>query len=295
MPFRLNTQQIFLTYAQCSLTKEEVLEAVEKIYPLDKYLVATETHQDGNPHIHLYGKLFDKINITNERVFDIGDRHPNVAGCRSANAVIKYCAKGGNYISNFYKCSVWARARDASSAAEAVALIKEEAPRDYWLSSARIEDTAQRLFKKARIEYVPRWTEFPFLPEDCLHWAEHQLPNKDRALCLVMWGPTRLGKTEWARSLGKHIYWRNNVNLDEWDDDAEYLVIDDIDFKWLPAPKSYLTCMGETTVTDKYMKKVRIFNNKPCIYIVNEDMRWMAIDPYWGPNTFVVNINFRIF
>jgi len=40
-----------------------------------------------------------------------------------------------------------------------------------------------------------------------------------------------LGKTEWARSYGRHIYMEGVWNLSVWDKEAEYLLLDDVPFK----------------------------------------------------------------
>jgi hypothetical protein len=61
-------------------------------------------------------------------------------------------------------------------------------------------------------------------------------------------------------------------NLDEWDDSAIYNIFDDIpgqlnSFDY----KGFLGAQHELTVADKYKKKRKIQNGKPCIYISNSD------------------------
>lgn len=86
-------------------------------------------------------------------------------------------------------------------------------------------------------------------------------------------GPTRLGKTEWARSLGRHIYMCGMFNLSMWDDRAEYLVIDDINFEFFTpgGRKSLWGAQRELTLSDKYTKKKCINWGKPMIYLCNRD------------------------
>ena len=52
----------------------------------------------------------------------------------------------------------------------------------------------------------------------------------ERAKCLILVGPTRLGKTQWARHLfpDNHMYFRGMTNIRKWRDDAALLVLDDI-------------------------------------------------------------------
>lgn len=87
-------------------------------------------------------------------------------------------------------------------------------------------------------------------------------------------GPSRLGKTEWSRSLGRHIYWNAYYSLDQWDRDANYVVIDDVsglDIKtahW----RALIGGQREFTMTDKYRMKRKVNGGKPCIILCNPDM-----------------------
>lgn len=113
---------------------------------------------------------------------------------------------------------------------------------------------------------LPRYEE-PVAPKDQpLKAAQH----RPKSLCLI--GGSKLGKSLVARSFGKHNYFHGMWNLDCWDDDAIYNVFDDLpgqlnSFDY----KSFLGAQHEVTVADKYKKKKRIQNGKPCIYISNND------------------------
>jgi len=84
-------------------------------------------------------------------------------------------------------------------------------------------------------------------------------------------GPTRIGKTSWARSLGHHMFMSGLFNLDEWDESARYLVIDDIDWKWLPAKKQLLGGQSNFNLSDKYRRKRQVVFGLPTIYCMNYD------------------------
>lgn len=91
-------------------------------------------------------------------------------------------------------------------------------------------------------------------------------------------GPTRLGKTEWARSLGRHIYMCGLFNLSVWDDEAEYLVIDDISFEhWGGSRKALWGAQKELTLTDKFARKRAVKWGKPMIVLCNDgdDFRYL--------------------
>lgn len=134
----------------------------------------------------------------------------------------------------------------------------------------------------------------PKLPERPVLSALQPRPKS-----LILWGPTRTGKTCWARSLGSHTHHANTVNMGLHRDDVSYTVFDDItggikaiDYKaWLGGQLHF-------TVTDKYMKKKTITWGKPCIYLANEnpyttdrnvDFEWLAA------NTVIVNIDKRMY
>ena len=95
---------------------------------------------------------------------------------------------------------------------------------------------------------------------------------KGRAKALIIWGATRTGKTIWARSLGKHCYWNNIFDTDQFDESNDYAVFDDIkgglgsiDYKqWIGAQNQF-------AITSKYKRHRTIYWNKPCIYISNDD------------------------
>lgn len=119
MPFRLSTKQLFLTYPQCNLSKENAwihLEELLRPKKIIQYVVAHELHLNGDDHLHCYIKLEKVVETQNEKYFDLpktlvaadGDNsntslfwHGNYQGCRSMKNVLKYCTKKEDYISNF--------------------------------------------------------------------------------------------------------------------------------------------------------------------------------------------------
>jgi len=85
-------------------------------------------------------------------------------------------------------------------------------------------------------------------------------------------GATRLGKTEWARSLGPHIFFTTMVDLNLWNSNVEYLICDDMEWKFLPMWVKQQAWGGQRqlTMTDKYKGKKTEENwSKPLIYLCN--------------------------
>lgn len=60
-------------------------------------------------------------------------------------------------------------------------------------------------------------------------------------------------------------------NLDEWDGDADYCVLDDIDAGYFPSWKSFMGAQKEFVLTDKYRRKKTVKWGKPTIWLQNPD------------------------
>ncbi|QDJ95237.1 replication-associated protein [Capybara virus 15_cap1_294] len=102
--FQLNSKQLFLTYPQCPLDKEEALMLLQHklaAYSIDKYIVAHELHANGDDHLHCYFKLNEPYRTRDPKDLDLREFHGNYQGCRSAKNVVKYCSKAEDYLSNF--------------------------------------------------------------------------------------------------------------------------------------------------------------------------------------------------
>lgn len=94
----------------------------------------------------------------------------------------------------------------------------------------------------------------------------------DRPKSLILCSPTRFGKTVWARSLGKHMYFGGMFNLDDWDETAEYIVFDDFEWDYFKRwKKNFFGAQKCFVLTDKYRKKITVNWGKPCIYLCNEE------------------------
>lgn len=89
----------------------------------------------------------------------------------------------------------------------------------------------------------------------------------------MLWGPTRMGKTLWARSLGNHAYFGGLFSLDEpITEETQYAIFDDFGgLKFLPTFKFWLGHQKEFYVTDKYKGKKKVYWGKPSIWLSNEN------------------------
>jgi len=283
--FRLNTAQIFLTYPRCSLPKADVTTYLKDLdygnIKLQRLLVAQEQHKDGGQHIHAYLRFGGKIRIRGERFFDVQNHHPNIQGCRSANAVLSYCKKDESYISEQFDGTGWVpwdqvikrtfsdALQESSSYEEFMAICAIASPRDYVISYDRIDSFARRRFEKVE-GYKPRFEEFRYERTLTDWYSTNIAARPDRPMSLLLISPSRFGKTEWARSLGDHFYMCGLFNLVDFKPTAKYGVFDDFNPESLKfSYKQWFGCQKQFTVTDKYCKKCTIHWGKPSIFLMN--------------------------
>lgn len=67
------------------------------------------------------------------------------------------------------------------------------------------------------------------------------------------------------------MYFCGQFNLDDWNDSAEYIILDDFNIKYFPQWKSFLGAQDRFVLTDKYRKKRTVSWGKPCIWLCNDD------------------------
>lgn len=165
---------------------------------------------------------------------------------------------------------------------------EEYAPWDLANNIDRLRSFARWKWPDTVQVYTPRYTEFANVPDLVKAWAAEERFKTDRPKTLVLFGATRTGKTEWARSLGKHTityqtddlliittgrhwYMSGNFNIDVFDSGAEYGVCDDMEWTafWEHHYKQFFGAQREFDVNDKYCKKVHVRWGKPLIWLNN--------------------------
>ncbi len=108
-------------------------------------------------------------------------------------------------------------------------------------------------------------------------------------------GPSKTGKTQWARSLGRHMFFRENFNLDDWDPEASYIVIDDMQMDRVPGWKVLLGSMGDMVLYDRYRPKKHVSwgPRKCCIILCNPGVDWRFSD-LWKTESEWCNTNVEV-
>lgn len=269
--FRINAQTFALTYPKCPLTKERVQKFIKNKHPYDHIATCEEKHKDGTPHLHVYVRFQKKLNIKDEKHFDIHKTvdnielyryHPNIQGCRNSKQWYEYVLKGGNYIQNFD----W----DFLS------------PKDFLKRKNDFEAFKMHLYKIS-LSQCPK--------EITLNETLFKNEGKKRHICLIT--DPNWGKTQWIEDTfeGKSIFKANNGKypLDDYDGE-EIIIFDDYIPKCnllLNISNVYktLTPVGDTRYHTKYwpLKQQRwiiLLLNTPPDYTIRDNIiaRFNIID-----------------
>ncbi|UDN67446.1 replication-associated protein [robinz virus RP_390] len=275
----------FLTYSQYGPADGvSDIQALFATLGAHNLLVAHERHEDGGHHYHVLASWDTHFKADNVRTFDVGGCHPNfksVRGPGNVNRVLDYCLKDGDYYGDpeifrrdeprRSQTSIWSEIVSSESSEQFLRMARELAPKEYGLNYDRLVSYCRAHYDKPA-EYVPRHVDF-VVPHELDAW-------RPRALCLV--GRSRLGKTEWARSLGRHSYFAGLFNIDDFDPLAQYAVMDDIDIKFFPNYKGWFGAQKRFTITGKYARHRTVDWGKPMIWCSNDDPRQaVGIDQDW--------------
>nr|QJX74432.1 C1 [Paper mulberry leaf curling associated virus 2] len=196
--FRFKAKNIFLTYPNCPLHKNDVstqLKVILHHHNITYILVCEETHASGEPHVHAMVQLQKQFETRNCRFFDIymgplhpeqGPTvryHPNIEPLHSPAASQKYLKKSGNFyedgVFNNKKRSpsknpnaIWKDIlATASDINDFLAQVKDQRPQDFVLRWPAISSFANDHYKRVVEPFMPVFTEFQNLPQHIQQWA----------------------------------------------------------------------------------------------------------------------------
>lgn len=228
MSFRLQAKSFILTYSQVANEDAFVRtpsshfdHCTSLLGTLDVYRLGRELHQDGGTHFHAYVSPSAKCSTRNARLFDYAGYHPNIRPVRKTpwtswdyvgkgdDVIYEHGARpGGDRASDSGRDGVWALAVAATDKEEFLRILREKAPREYVLYNAAIERYVEKHFAPQPPSYEsPEFRTEYVVPIDRLNqWLLQSGIGgggaAGRPRSLILWGPTRTGKTLWARSLG---------------------------------------------------------------------------------------------
>ncbi|EGN98653.1 hypothetical protein SERLA73DRAFT_73264 [Serpula lacrymans var. lacrymans S7.3] len=299
--FRWSARNMLLTYSQIGDRPNQALSDViaQLSLQLAEWAAIREHHQDGGSHWHVIVKFDVPIRSRNPAFFDVDGIHPNVKTLASAKSVCNawtYLQKeeGADHFGPWQgpeavldaeggmgkakKDEKWGHIIASLSRDEYEEQVQTFRPYDWVVNHNKIINSADKHWPAEPEQYVLEVTEFPHLTEEMRDWVTNEMPKRDRPKLLVVWGPTRTGKTEWARSLGRHTYMNSLFNADDINEASDYIVLDDISLEHFPNYKSWFGAQKQFIVTDKYKSKARGINTE-----------WIA------GNTIVVNLDHRLY
>nr|QBY34649.1 replication associated protein [Chilli leaf curl virus]WIF29814.1 replication associated protein [Chilli leaf curl virus] len=302
--FKFKARYIFLTYPNCPIPKEPILELLKNVsFPSDKLFIrlSQENHQDGTLHIHGLIQFKGKSQFRNPRHFDVTHPntstqfHPNFQGAKSSSDVKSYIEKDGDYIDGgqFQIDGRFARggqqtANDAAakalnpgSAEAALAIIREKFPKDFIFQILNLKINLIRIFTLPGGVYVSPFlsSSFDQVPEAIEEWAgENVIGSAARPLrpnSIVIEGDSRTGKTMWAKSLGTHNYLCGHLELSPhiYSNDAWYNLIDDVDRHHLKHFKQFMGAQRDLQSSTKYGKPVQFKGAIPTIFLCSPGAR----------------------
>lgn len=309
--FNVQTSQFFITWPQSGFNIDEAFEALKNIVistvkPI-KTLIAEELHEDGNKHHHAYVRFPKKVHLKDPRAFDLFEKHANIQGCRSPAKVIQYVIKGGVYKADFeIKTSRSMRVRKiiekVSKADDFINECIEDDPE--WAISRfpAIRAFADYRFKTnggkcSPLRDISEFVNVPELVEAFKHDLKDHVRGERDMKSLWIWGDSRLGKTQLARSLGTHCYMQGIWNMSCLSDDVEYAIFDDMKFDNIEYMyKQIFGMQVDVNFTGKYMRPTTFKWGIPVIFITNvlypfnwEQQSWM------DANVNFVHINESLF
>lgn len=271
--------------------------------------VAREIHKtSGKPHYHVFLAFKRQPNYTDAKWADLdynGPRHPNIKVAYDPKGWIEdymskedknHVADGEDKWTGAVKNKFTNFLNHEGTDEEAISMLMANGgSREVALSADRLL-ASRRIVKKirqvkARYAKPDGYTHDVITPDVIQHWIDTEMKKPERAKCLIVVGKTRLGKTALFRQLFPDaIFWRNGVNLDDFDESASAIIMDDIYWDYIPNKKTYLTQMGAATVTSKYRQMTNINVKMPAIVLLNEMPVFKDEPEYWIDNTYIVQL-----
>lgn len=197
--FRIQRKKVGLTYS-CPVdadenpvgSAEDLKTFLVEFGELD-YLIATENHASGTKHFHANLKYSEKIDSRNERLFDFRGVHPNIVN--PGKGWESYCAKHGDFITNYYEGSAFSTALKKRTWSEASDLLWSKEPKWMLQHAGAAEKHFAKRAKSHHQEII--------LYGPCRWWVPRSWDPKVHAL--VVSGETRIGKTQAIKHILRHM------------------------------------------------------------------------------------------
>lgn len=242
----------------------------------------------------------NKFNSRRHDLFDVDGFHPNISPSRgNPQGGYDYATKDGDVVAGGLErperekggqdrrakdADRWDEITSATTASEFWDRVHRLDPKAAACNFTQLQRYVDWAYKPDDAAYVhPELVQFKEVDDGRVLWLSQSGLGSNgesgigRPKSLVLWGPTRTGKTVWARSLGEHIYCVGLVSGSECmkAEEVEYAVFDDIrgGIKFFPAFKEWLGGQMNVTVKQLYKEPKLVTWGKPSIWISNTDPR----------------------
>lgn len=305
--FRLNAQNLFLTYPRCPVDKSEALRQLQAILPLQWALVAQEHHQDGELHLHVAMRLRTKPNIRRQDLFDLivdgKTYHGNYQSIKRLPAVIAYVRKSdpeplahGEPPTIKTPCEKPLKRKLSDSVAEliqsgaSVTEVNKEHPGFVLMNLMKLKQ--YQTWTQTNAHLIPTRTclsvtadgPLPAFMMKIVTWLNTNLtgPRVLRQLQLYIQGPPMTRKTSLLELLRSkfRVYTVPHEHFDDlYSDDYDLAVIDELDsgvrspdwmFSFLDGSQMTLRSKGGQIVKQKRMPVI-LCSNHPAMSIFAEN------------------------
>ncbi|UDN67426.1 replication-associated protein [robinz virus RP_99] len=292
----VNSKYVLLTYAQSGdLDGWAVNDHMSSLGA--ECIVAREIHPTtGGVHLHVFVDFGRKFRSRSVRVFDVDGRHPNVNPSRGTpEKGFDYAIKDGEIVAGGLGRPE-PRGGLASGAGKVSNVAHLCENQDEFLELHDEMDRDNLIKGFTNIRAYAKWRYGNNLPEyesprgitsfrgGCdgrdLWVAQSGIRTGDAIgpKSLVLYGPSRTGKTTWARSLGKHVFFGGAFSGSaalSVDDDVKYAVFDDMrgGISFFHGWKDWLGAQQEFMVKQMYADPVLFKWGRPTIWCANKDPR----------------------
>lgn len=182
--FRISAKNVLLTYPQAN-GEQYSIESL-RLFLLDAaphiqyYTICEERHDDEGRHFHAFITFARKFSSRNVRIFDWEGKHPNIdTAIRSIRNSITYCKKDGNFVTThpepIAKQTYGDILATATTAQEAIDLIKIWYPRDWVLYGDRLRTNLDNHYRAPQPEYTtPENVRFNNIP-GLADWLDNEV------------------------------------------------------------------------------------------------------------------------
>ncbi len=212
----LTFKKYFLTYSDSEVSKEHVSTFLATLDPTPvRWMIARETHQAGNHHIHVFVAFSDAFACVTMREFDTAGLHPNILGVRTEKGILRYISKED--VPLCHNMSLPSASHSALSAEELQMRnkIALEVPLKRQIDEGLISLNQLPMLKKARQIYDRERDAPVSLCAPCGFW---------------IYGPTGVGKSRFVRDLYPAAYLKTATRFWDGYNYQSIVLMEDLDY-----------------------------------------------------------------